>query len=252
MKVLIVEDEVMAVERLSEMVLQLEPDFEIVETLDTVVTAREWLVTHDSPDLIFLDIQLADGLSFEIFDGISVKSPIIFTTAYDGYAIKAFKLNSIDYLLKPIDKGELEQSLKKFRTSLATTSQTIDTQKLFNLLATRDTQFKERFVIKIGEHIKTVMTADAQVFFSHEKATYLQTADAKKFIIDYPLDQLETMVNPRDFFRISRKFIVNISSIRDILVYSNSRLKIALDVDPREDIIVARDRVNEFKSWLDR
>lgn len=253
MEVLIIEDELIAAERLQKMVQKIDPTMVVLEILDAVSSAQKWLQEHKAPDLIFLDIQLADGLSFEIFDEVKIESPIIFTTAYDHYALKAFKLNSVDYLLKPIVQEELEAALTKFKKSNKQSDQLIDTSALMEMMSGRTVKkYKERFVIKVGEHIKSIQSSETKCFYSEDKATYLLHSEGKKYIIDFTLDQLEEMLQPVIFFRINRKFIINIDEIEDIITFSNSRLKIILKNEQEtNEMIVARDRVSEFKLWLD-
>lgn len=254
MKVLIIEDEAIAAERLQMMVKKVDDSIEILEVLDTVSSSQKWLQENPTPDLIFLDIQLADGLSFEIFEQVSIDNPIIFTTAYDHYALKAFKLNSVDYLLKPIVQDELETAIEKFEKNSSKSTQLLDTQQLMAMISGHSTKkYKERFVIKIGEHIKTIAIDNIKSFYSEDKATYLLTKASQKYIVDFTLDQLEDMLNPAVYFRINRKFIINLSDIADIVTYSNSRLKIVLnEVEESNEMIVARDRVGDFKAWLDQ
>lgn len=254
MKVLIVEDEAMAARRLTSLLEQLEPGIEIMAKLDSVKRVVKWLSDGNSPELIFLDIQLADGISFEIFEKVQVKAPVIFTTAFDEYAIKAFKVNSIDYLLKPIDPEELENALGKFkeRTAVAEAQPAFDLGMIQKAMEMMTRNYKERFVVKIGEHIHTIATNDTAYFFSQEKATYLQTLERNRFIIDYTLEQLETMVDPDRFFRINRKYLVSLEAVKDIVTYSNSRLRLILKHSDEMDAIVSRDKVQEFKRWLDR
>lgn len=205
-----------------------------------------------------MDIQLGDGLSFEIFQKTEIKCPVIFTTAYDEYAVRAFKVNSIDYLLKPIDADELRAAIEKFKNLQKPIQKagTITHQNLTLLekamqLLGQQPQYKNRFVIKIGEHLKYIPTDSIDFFFSREKATYLQTKDNKRFVIDYPLDQLEKMMDPKDFFRINRAYLVCLTAIQDIITYSSSRLKTVLRNSPEPDIVVSRDKVQSFKDWLD-
>jgi DNA-binding LytR/AlgR family response regulator len=232
MKVLIIEDEPQAAERLISLVQNLQTDIEICDSLDSVKRAVEWLSKNQAVDLIFMDIQLADGLSFDIFEKVEVTAPVIFTTAYNEYALKAFKVNSIDYILKPIDKDELAAAFKKYQSL---------TKK-----------YKERFVIKVGEHLKSVEVGEILFFFSLEKTTFAQTKDGRKHILDFTLDQLDGLVDPARYFRINRKYIVSIDSIQDMISYTNSRLKLVLKTSDDSDVIVARERVQEFKEWLDR
>lgn len=254
MKVLIVEDEAMAARRLTSVLEQLEPGIEILAKLDSVKRVVKWLNENDAPELIFFDIQLADGISFEVFEQTQVKSPVIFTTAFDEYAIQAFKVNSIDYLLKPIDPKELENALTKFkeRTTPTAAQPAFDMGMIQKAMEMMTRQYKERFVVKIGEHIHTVPTADAAYFFSQEKATFLQTLEKNRFIIDYTLEQLEQMVDPDKFFRINRKYLISLDAVKDIVTYSNSRLRLILKHSDEMDAIVSRDKVQAFKKWLDR
>ncbi|MEQ8582576.1 MAG: LytTR family DNA-binding domain-containing protein [Marinoscillum sp.] len=246
MKYIILEDEKLASERLKKLVLAARPDFQWVLTLDSVESAVISLPAL-SVDLVFMDIQLADGNSFDIFDQIKLDVPIIFTTAYDEYALKAFKANSVDYLLKPIDPEELEKAIVKFEKHAHKGNDQVD-----GLLKALQPKGKERFVVKVGEHLKTVETRDIQLIYSHDKATYLFTKEGRKFLVDYTLDKVESLLGADQFFRISRKFIVNLSCIKDIIAFTNSRLEIVISGFEEEQVIVARERVAEFKAWLDR
>jgi DNA-binding LytR/AlgR family response regulator len=250
MNVLIVEDEGIAAERLIALIRQLEPTISVVGEVDSVKSAVRWIQGNAAPDLAFFDIQLADGHSFEIFEQVQVSCPIIFTTAYDQYAIQAFKVNSIDYLLKPIKKDDLARALQKFKST--TQPLQSDMAALLALMQQQTQRYKERFVIKVGEHLKQVNTPDVALFFSAEKATYAQTFTGQRHLLDHTLDQVESMVNPTDFFRISRKYVVNLKAITDIIAFTNSRLKLRLPNYAEEDVIVARERVGDFKAWLDR
>lgn len=252
MKVLIVEDESMAAKRLSQLLQKLEPEIEILDQLDSVKSAVKWL-KENKADLLFFDIQLADGLSFEIFNQVEVNTPVIFTTAFDEYAIKAFKVNSIDYLLKPIDPEELEHALEKFHQNFQ--KEEPDTPNLSMLeqaMKMLTQQYKERFVVKIGEHIHTVEVKYTAYFFSQDKATFLVTEEKKRYIIDFTLEELEGLLDPKQFFRINRKFLISLRGVKDIVSYSNSRLRIILKQSDDMDAIVSRERVQEFKKWLDR
>lgn len=254
MQVLIIEDEIQAARRLESLICEVISDASIVGTADAVKSSVKWLNTHPAPDLIFMDIQLGDGLSFEIFEMIDVKSPIIFTTAYDEYALKAFKVNSIDYILKPVAKEELQAALKKFKSLSqdwhASGSKITDSiSKVVDLLSRKH---KERFVVKVGEHLRTIEVKDIHYFFSADKATFCHTHDTRNHVLDFTLDQLEGMVDPSGFFRINRKYLVSSKAIKDIISYTNSRLKLVLEGAKEEDCIVARERVQEFRNWLDR
>jgi DNA-binding LytR/AlgR family response regulator len=253
MNIVIIEDEPLAAQRLEKLVTELIPEASIQAKIDTVKKAVSWFRTNPPPALALMDIQLADGLSFQIFEQCDVKSPVIFTTAYDEYALKAFKVNSIDYILKPVDKEELAAALKKLKNLSAgetDTRQMLDNIGLaVNMLMKK---FKTRFVIKVGEHLKTIDVDTVRYFYSQDKTTFCVTADNRHFILDYTLEQLEEMVDPSVFYRINRKYLVSSAAIQDIITYTNSRLKLVLKASQDNDIIVARERVQEFKNWLDR
>ena len=254
MKALIVEDENLAARRLKTLILELRPEWDAGNRTDSIEDTVGFLSNH-LVDIIFLDIQLSDGISFEIFNRVAIKAPIVFTTAYDEYAIKAFKVNSVDYLLKPLDKSELENAILKFeslRKQEAVPQQVYDQTLMQNLLNQLTSNYKERFVIKIGEHIKTVPVDNILYFISLEKVTYLIANDGKRYIVDFTLDRVEEMLNPKFFYRINRKMIIHDQSIEDIVSFSNSRLKLFLLHCDNRDTIVARERVSDFKSWLDR
>ena len=249
MNCLIIEDEKVAAERLMGLIKGYDRTIEIVAIIQSVKKAVEWFNTNKSPELIFMDIQLADGLSFEIFEQTIVKTPIIFTTAYDEYALKAFKVNSIDYLLKPIDKNELSSAINKFKES--NMSKEIPAQVFDHILHSLTKNYKNKFVIKVGEHIKIFTTDDIQCFYSMEKYTFLQNTSGRDYAVQYSLDQLCNLLDPTHFFRINRKYIVSFSAISDIVSYSNSRLLIRLHSSTTEDIIVSREKVQDFKKWLE-
>jgi DNA-binding LytR/AlgR family response regulator len=248
MKILIIEDENLAAKRLIQLVKEQLPESEVFGNLDTVKASVDWLRHNPEPDLIFLDIQLADGISFEIFENVNVSSPIIFCTAYDQYAVKAFKLNSIDYLLKPVDPEELAQSMRKLRSR--TVAPQITFEQIKNLLAQNQKVYKNRFLVKSGDRIQTIEIQDIRYFFSEDKVTLLQTGQGRKFIVDYTLDEIENLINPALFFRLNRKYISSIQAIKAIHTYSNSRLKIQLENSDDNDILVSREKIPLFKSWL--
>ena len=249
MNCLIIEDEKVAAERLLGLIKNYDQSIEILKIIQSVKNVVKWLNTNKAPDLIFMDIQLADGLSFEIFEQTIVKTPVIFTTAYDEYALKAFKVNSIDYLLKPIDQGELNNAIEKYKENI--TPKKIPTQVFDNILHSLTNNYKNKFVIKVGEHIKVFKVDDVQCFYSMEKYSFLQNNSGCDYAIDYSLDQLEDLLDPAQFFRINRKFIVSFSAISDIISYSNSRLKVKLNSNESNDLIVSREKVQDFKKWLE-
>ena len=252
MKVLIIEDERLAAERLESLIKQYDPDISVVGFCDSVSASVKWFNSNPAPDLAFLDIQLADGLSFEIFDQTIVNCPVIFTTAFDEYAIKAFKVNSIDYLLKPIDLEELSGAIGKFKKTQRLEAVPRQHQVFDKVLQMLSHNYKKRFVIKVGEHIRSISVENILYFYSYEKATFLHTSDNRNYVIDYPLEQLENLVDPGMFFRVNRKYMIAMNSFEDIISYSNSRLKIELLHSDDQDVIVAREKVKEFKNWLDK
>lgn len=258
MRTLIIEDEKLAADRLANLLQQIDLNIAVIGKIESVQKAVQQFAAGLKPDLAFLDIQLADGLSFEIFDQITIPCPVIFTTAYDEYAIKAFKVNSIDYLLKPIDADELAASLQKFRrltlpatiTPAPVTPNLEFLQKAMQMLG--HAPYKNRFVVKVGEHIKAIPVEQIDFFFSMGKATFLQTKENKRFVVDFSLEQLENLLDPQQFFRINRSYFISLNAIQDIVSYSNSRLKTFLRNSTDTDVIVSREKVNAFKDWLDR
>jgi DNA-binding LytR/AlgR family response regulator len=212
---------------------------------------------NTQPDLIFMDIQLGDGISFEIFELVSIQCPIIFITAYNDYAIQAFKVNSIDYLLKPLDKESLFQAMEKYHTLFSQPSRKtkpeLGMDVLKELFQSYGTAYKNRFIVKVGEHLKAVQVKDILFFFSREKGTFAQSTDKKRYLLDYTLDQIEQITDPNQFFRINRQYIVKFEAIQDMISYTNSRLRLLLyHAEDHKEVIVSREKVNEFKSWLDK
>lgn len=251
MNVIIIEDEKPAARRLNRMLSAL--SIEVKTMLHSVEESINWFQNNKHPDLIFLDIQLSDGLSFEIFEEIEVKLAIIFTTAYDEYALKAFKLNSIDYLLKPLDEDELKSAVDKFKDNQTKQSDVKvnidDIRKL--LINPVDRKFKKRFTIKVGQHIKIIHVDEIECFYSENKATYIHTNSNRNYLIDDSLEHWQEQLNPENFFRVNRTFIVHINAIKDIVSYTNSRLQLILQSYAEAEIIVSRERVKDFKNWID-
>lgn len=251
MRTIIIEDEKPAARRLARLLSELE--VEVTAMLHSVEEAVEWFRHNPHPDLIFLDIQLSDGLSFEIFEEVEVKSAIIFTTAFDEYALQAFKLNSIDYLLKPIDEDELGDAVKKYR-SLRPQAQklTLDFEDIKNLLVNPiEREYKKRFTVRVGQHLKIINADEVECFYSENKGTYAATSDGRNYLLETTLENLETELEPKTFFRVSRKFYININHIKDIVSYTNSRLQIKLNRFSEQEIIVSREKVRDFKLWLE-
>lgn len=251
MNVLIIEDEKPSARRLGRMLAELQ--IHTSKMLHSVEEAVTWFKNNEHPDLIFLDIQLSDGLSFEIFDQVDVKSAIIFTTAFDEYALQAFKLNSIDYLLKPIDDEDLEIAVtkyKKHRPSHQNVALNFDDIRKLLGANPVEREFKKRFTTKIGQHIKMIPIDEIECFYSENKGTYAGTIEGRNYLLDTTLELLEKDLSPETFFRVSRKYYVNIEAIADIIAYTNSRLKIKLKNWDEQEIIVSRERVKDFKTWI--
>ena len=254
MKTIIIEDEKPAARLLQRKLEKLNVRAEVM--LHSVQEAIEWFSKNEHPDLIFLDIQLSDGLSFELFEKVEIKSAVIFTTAYDEYALRAFKLNSIDYLLKPIDEEELSVSISKFKTHFLKSKEEIFTsqmnfEKIKKMFQNSfDQDFKKRFTVKIGQHLKVISTDEIECFFSENKGTYIHTFDNRNYLIESTIEVLEQELNTKDFYRISRKFIIPMKAIKEIVVYSNSRLRLILPTFKDEEVIVSREKVSDFKNWI--
>lgn len=254
LKVLIIEDETPAAEKLERYLEKYSTSIKVIEKIGTVKEAVSWLIAHQSEiDLIFMDIQLYDGTSFQIFKEIKIEKPVIFITAYNEFALDAFKVNSIDYLLKPITFADLSGSLKKLE-SLRTQLKWDESHneaiiKTFTEAAGKS--YKNRFMVKLGDHIRSITTDQISFFFADGRDVYLVTNQLRKFIIDYTLESLEDILDPKLFFRPNRSYTVNISAIQDVIVYSNSRLKITPNIKWESEIIVSREKVSDFKAWFD-
>lgn len=249
MNILIIEDEKPATNRLIKLLERHFPGGEFMGNLDTVLRAVRWFGENPPPDLIFCDIQLADGLSFEIFERVNVSAPVIFTTAFDQYAIRAFQVNAVDYLLKPIDPQALERAVGKFKSHQIKPS--LDLALLKNLLQSEKKSFKSRFLVRFGEKIQSVPVEEIAFFFSEERVTFLQTQAGKKYVLDSTLEQVEAQVDPDIFFRLNRKYLSHVEAIGEVLTYSNSRLKVKLNNCTDSDILVSREKVTELKNWMD-
>ena len=250
MNIIIIEDEKPAARLLQRKVEKL--GLEVNLMLNSVEESIAWFQNNSHPDLIFLDIQLSDGLSFEIFEAIDIKSAVIFTTAYDEYALRAFKLNSIDYLLKPIDEEELEIAVNKFKARTTSQNISLDFDAIKRMLFNpTEKEYKKRFSVKIGTQLKVINVEEIECIYSENKGTYIHTLDNRNYLIDNSLEVIEKELNPNQFFRISRKFIIPLHSVKEIQMYSNSRLKIILPTYKDDEVIVAREKVSDFKTWID-
>lgn len=254
MDIIIIEDEYAASTHLKKLLTQLKHNINILAILESVEDSINWLKNSGEPDLIFSDIQLSDGLSFEIFKKIQVQNPVIFTTAFDQYAIQAFKVNSIDYLLKPIQLADLQQSLQKYDQLAAKYSAlpTSNLEALLSQLSTKQPSFKSRFLIKTGQAMRSISINHIMYFFIERQLVHLRLKDGKSYFLDHSLDELESMLDPSIYFRVNRQMIVSISSIKSIQSYFNNRLFLTLNPAHSTNVIVSREKVAAFKKWLDR
>ena len=246
MKAILIEDEATAVRRLKKLLLEIDPQLEIIGTADSIEASVQLLRARPDYDLVFMDIHLADGSSFEIFNQVNIIKPLVFITAYDEYAVNAFKVNALDYILKPVKKAELEKAYQKVtQTHL---SNSIDYQKLAE--AVKQSNYKKRFLVRLGQQMKVVELQDAAYFFTREKITFLITHQGKRYPLEFSLDKLEAMLDARSFFRINRQFIVSLSAIQEMLAYSKSRVKLQLQPPCDLETIVSTERSPHFKKWL--
>ncbi len=250
MTVLILEDERLASEKLARMLQEAEPRAAIVAQIASVAEAVQWLQNHPHPDLILSDIQLLDGLCFDIFRQVRVDKPVIFTTAYDQYAIQAFEVNSIGYLLKPVKPESLRASLQKWQS--LTTASAADYSEVLKYLKTAQREYKSRFMVRLGQKIIALTVDKIAYFFSEQKLTYIVTTDNKKFPMDQPLDEIMDVLDPRIFFRINRQYIITFTSIAEIHPYFKGRVKLMLQPQATEDVIISAERTPEFKRWIDQ
>lgn len=251
MKAIIIEDEEFAATMLENMIKECDHSIEILTKLQSVKESVLWLKSNPQPDLIFLDIQLEDDLCFSIFDQVNVRSQIIFTTAFDEYAIKAFKLKSIDYLLKPVDHNELRQAILKYSNWNSERNVVINPDELRNLIVQQQTTYRERFSVIVGEKIKSISVNDIAYFFSVSGLTFVVSNTKSQYSIDLSLDAIKEQLKPRDFFRINRQYLVKLDAIKNVHVFPKSRLKLELDPPAADEIFVTLEKVPEFKKWID-
>ena len=250
MRVLIIEDEQPASQKLIRLLGEIDSGIEIMDVLRSVEETINWLSKHPDPELIFMDIQLEDGICFEIFEACKIKTPVIFTTAYDEYSLKAFKVNSVDYLLKPIIPDELKKAIGKFKEFH---NPKVDFTKIESIINQLQPRTKERFLIKIGEHYRSVQISTINCFYIKERCNFINVENGRNYAIDYSLDKVGQMIDSRMFFRVNRNFIINFSAIHDIIAYSSGRLKIILkNRIENDEIMVSRERITDFKNWMDR
>lgn len=252
MKALIIEDEKPASDKIVRFLKKYDAAIEILDVIESVYLSVKWFNTSVIlPDIIFMDIQLTDGLCFDIFEQVSVKRPIIFTTAFNQYALEAFKQNSIDYLLKPITYEQFSQSLKKLNAFHENLPKNNELEQLRSIFTNQAQNFKQRFIVKVGDHLRSIQTENIVLFFSEGRNVTLIDNKSKRYIVDYKMEELENMLNPEIFFRLSRSYIANINFIADTLMYSSSRLRITLSIPFEDEIIVSREKVKQFKDWFD-
>jgi two-component system response regulator LytT len=248
MKVLMIEDEEPSVKRLTKMLKEIDSSIDIIGNCDSVKSSVEWFNSNPRPDLIIMDIQLADGGSFDIFKSVKIDTPVIFITAYDEYALKAFKVNSIDYLLKPIKADELNAALKKYKNIKSSELPVKDLLDMIN--DPKSITFQKRFVVHYGQNIKIINTEEISYFYTEDKIIFLCTKDNKRYSIDFNLDQLEEVLDPATFFRINRQYIINIEAIARMTTFPKSRVKIELNPPAPHETVTSSERSPEFKKWL--
>lgn len=252
MKVLIIEDELPAARRIEQLIRQQRPHVEILAVIDSITEAVKWFAQNPAPELILMDIHLADGLSFDIFQSIKIQSMVIFTTAYDQYAIRAFKVNSIDYLLKPIDALELKNALDKYDQMRGNTA-SFDYSMLNGMLDNlKNRNYRERFLVKFGNAFTYIQAQEMRFCYAEDSLVFTRLADGKKYSLDHTLEQLEQLLDPTHFFRINRKILLHIEAVDKIHPYFNNRLKLELQPSPGFEIVVSRERVQDFKNWIDQ
>lgn len=253
MKILIVEDEELAFKKLHKMLISLNKEIEVIANTDSIASSVDWLQSNAAPDLILMDIELLDGQSFEIFNQVEVQCPVIFTTSYDEFALKAFKVNSVDYLLKPVQKEDLSAALEKF-SKMFTAAQTpsLNMEMLVKELQQKlqPKEFRKRFLVKNGQKLVSVETADIAYFFSDGRLNFFKTYDTKKYVVDYTMDEMESMLDPEKYFRISRSFYVSIACVERIDDYFGNRLILSVKPPVDKQALVSREKVTEFKKWM--
>ena len=250
MKTIIIEDEAFAADALQNMLLKIRPQAEVLAKLESIEESVEWFQKNEFPDLVLCDIHLSDGSSFEIFKQVEVKSPVVFTTAYDEYAIEAFKVNSVDYLLKPIKKEDLEQAIEKYE-GLKQNSLSQELQNIQNLISNSASSKKRRFMVKSGQVIKTIPSEEVAYFLAEEGVVLLVNFEGNRFVINYTLDQLEQQLDEKMFFRANRQIIVNIHAVKEVNPYFKGRLHLSVEPRLKDDQIISSSKASAFKDWLD-
>jgi len=250
MRILILEDEEQALKRLEKIILEVVPDAILIGATSSVDETINWFKENPMPDLIFMDIQLADGNSFQLFNKIKISCPVIFTTAYENYALEAFKVNSVDYLLKPIDKTDVKRAIDKLKLLQSPRSFITDYAEILKTIQSPVKKYKDRFIIKIGDTIKSLSIKDVAYFYTENKSNFVCTNEGKRYPIDFNLDQTEQMLNPKNFFRINRQFIIGHHAIEEMKAHTRSRIIVKLTPPCKLDTVVALDRAQDFRTWL--
>ncbi|GAB2813928.1 LytR/AlgR family response regulator transcription factor [Ferruginibacter profundus] len=250
MQILILEDEEQALKRLQKIILEVVPDAVLIGATPSVEETISWFEHNTMPDLIFMDIQLADGNSLQLFNKIKISCPVIFTTAHENYALEAFKVNSVDYLLKPIDKTDVKRAIDKLRLLQSSRSFVADYAEILKTIQPPSKKYKDRFIIKIGDTIKSLSIGDIAYFYTENKSNFVCTNDGKRYPMDFNLDQTEQLLNPKNFFRINRQFIIGHHAIEEMKAHTRSRIIVRLNPPSRLDTVVAIDRAQDFRSWL--
>ena len=248
MNIVIIEDEHLAAEKLERYLLKFDTNIKILKVLSSISESKNWFECNQNYDVVFMDIQLTDGLSFEIFNHVKINKPVIFATAFDEFAVDAFKVNSIDYILKPITFTDVSKAMNKLKImetifNAETVSKVVDKIKI--------KKEKDRFLVRLGNHIHSIKTEEIALFYAEGRTVYLVTKENKKYIIDFKLEDVHKVLSASLFFRVNRSFIININAFKDVIVYSNSRLKVIPTMVLEKEIIVSREKVNAFKTWLE-
>jgi len=254
MNALIIEDEALASEKLQKTLVDINPDIKILDTIDSIESSIKWFNNNPNPDLVFCDIHLSDGLCFDIFKEGRIQCPVIFTTAYDHYAIRAFEVNSIAYLLKPVKKEKLEESLQKYYKlkDNYTPPNPKELNRLVDIIRTGSSVYKSRFLVKVGNKIKSIPCGKIAYFFTSEKLNYIVTNTGEKYPVDHTLEEVDNFVDPKHFFRVNRKFIIHFDAVKEIHPYFKGRLKINLEPSVEEEIVISSEKTPSFKEWLDQ
>ncbi|HLT75546.1 MAG TPA: LytTR family DNA-binding domain-containing protein [Ohtaekwangia sp.] len=251
MKVVIIEDENLASGQMESLIKEVEPSAQVVAKLASVASSVKWLESNEHPDLFLADIQLLDGLSFEIFERVKITRPVIFTTAYDQYAIRAFQVNSIDYLLKPVQKDRLRASLEKYRSVMSQPA-VPNYAEVLRFLKAPQPEYKSRFMIRVGQKIAAIPAEKIAYFYSESKLTYIVTRDSKRYPYDQTLEEVIELLDPRSFFRVNRQYIITFDAIAEMHPYFKGRLKLALNPPTSDEVIISAERTPEFKKWIDQ